>query len=166
MRGEASQGEKSVGWRLADLESSVSSVLPANAIVADYVVVGGGQAGYHAAAALRRREASGKILIISDEAHLPYDRVPLSKDYLVDKRPREKLFFKPKEFYESQKIEVIFGKRVTGLDRSERVVRLEDGTEISYRRLLLATGGRPRVLSLPGSNLSGIHYLRTIDDCE
>ncbi len=151
---------------MADLEKSVSSALTGNPLDADYVVVGGGQAGYYAAAALRKRESSGRILIISDEAHLPYDRVPLSKDYLVDKRPREKLFFKPKEFYESQKIEVISGKRVTELDKSERVVRLEDGAEVAYRRLLLATGGRPRVLTLPGSTLRGIHYLRTIDDCE
>src|SRR3989442_297074 len=132
----------------------------------EHVIVGGGQAGFYASTAIRRRNASARIVLICDEAHLPYDRVPLSKDYLVDKRPREKLFFRPKEFYENQKIEVISGKRATKLDKSGRVVRLEDDTEIAFGRLLLATGGRPRILPLPGSDLGGIHYLRTIDDCE
>ncbi|TLX96685.1 MAG: hypothetical protein E6K96_05440 [Thaumarchaeota archaeon] len=133
---------------------------------ADDVIVGGGQAGFYASTAITRRDPSARVVLICDEPHLPYDRVPLSKDYLVDKRPREKLFFRPKEFYENQKIEVISGKRATKLDRSGRVVRLEDDTEIAFGRLLLATGGRPRILPLPGSDLVGIHYLRTIDDCE
>src|SRR5438445_6791110 len=133
---------------------------------ADHVIVGGGQAGFYASTAIKRRDASAMVVLICDEAHLPYDRVPLSKDYLVDKRPREKLFFRPREFYENQKIEVISGKRATKLDKSGRVVRLEDDTEVAFGRLLLATGGRPRILSLPGSDLGGIHYLRTIDDCE
>ncbi|TLX97894.1 MAG: hypothetical protein E6K89_01880, partial [Thaumarchaeota archaeon] len=59
---------------------------------ADHVIVGGGQAGFYASTAIRRRDASARVLLICDEAHLPYDRVPLSKDYLVDKRPREKIF--------------------------------------------------------------------------
>jgi len=133
---------------------------------ADDVIVGGGQAGFYASTAITRRDPSARVVLICDEPHLPYDRVPLSKDYLVDKRPREKLFFRPKEFYENQKIEVISGKRATKLDKSGRVVRLEDDTEIAFGRLLLATGGRPRILPLPGSDLGGIHYLRTIDDCE
>ena len=133
---------------------------------ADDVIVGGGQAGFYASTAITRRDPSARVVLICDEPHLPYDRVPLSKDYLVDKRPREKLFFRPKEFYENQKIEVISGKRATKLDKSGRVVRLEDDTEIAFGRLLLATGGRPRILPLPGSDLVGIHYLRTIDDCE
>ncbi|TMQ00839.1 MAG: FAD-dependent oxidoreductase [Thaumarchaeota archaeon] len=141
-------------------------MMPPQSTDADHVIVGGGQAGFYASTAIRRRNASAKIVLICDEAHLPYDRVPLSKDYLVDKRPREKLFFRPKEFYENQKIEVISGKRATKLDKSGRVVRLEDDTEVAFGRLLLATGGRPRILPLPGSNLGGIHYLRTIDDCE
>src|SRR6266705_2446489 len=116
-----------------------------HSIDADYAIVGGGQAGFYASTALRRRDASAKILLICDEAHLPYDRVPLSKDYLVDKRAREKLFFRPKEFYHDQKIEVISGKRATKLDKSGRVVRLEDDTEVAFGRLLLATGGRPRI---------------------
>ena len=133
---------------------------------ADHVIVGGGQAGFYASTAIRRRDASATVVLICDEPHLPYDRVPLSKDYLTDKRPREKLFFRPKEFYENQRIEVISGKRAKKLDKSGRVLKLEDDTEIAFKRLLLATGGRPRILPLPGSNLGGIHYLRTIDDCE
>src|SRR2546425_6595552 len=133
---------------------------------ADHVIVGGGQAGFYASTAIKRRDASARVVLICDEAHLPYDRVPLSKDYLVDKRPREKLFFRPKEFYENQKIEVISGKRATKLDKSGRVLKLDDDTEFAFKRLLLATGGRPRKLALPGSDLGGIHYLRTIDDCE
>jgi 3-phenylpropionate/trans-cinnamate dioxygenase ferredoxin reductase subunit len=137
-----------------------------HSIDADHVIVGGGQSGFYALTAIRRRDTSGRVVLVCDEPHLPYDRVPLSKDYLVDKRPREKLFFRPKEFYENQKVEVISGKRATRLDKSGRVLKLEDDTEIAFKRLLLATGGRPRVLALPGSNLAGIHYLRTIDDCE
>jgi len=103
---------------------------------------------------------------VSDERHLPYDRVPLSKDYLVDRRARERVFLRTREFYDKEKIEIISGSRATKLDVKAKTITLDNDAQVTFRRLLLAMGGRPRVLQLPGPQLSGIHYLRTLDDCD
>jgi len=105
-------------------------------------------------------------LLVSDEQHLPYDRVPLSKEYLMRKLPRESLFLQEKEFYQEQRVEVLLGRRVQRLNLKARSALLDDDRELEFNRVLLATGGRPRRLSLPGGDLPGIHYLRTIDDSD
>lgn len=105
-------------------------------------------------------------MLVSRERHLPYDRVPLSKEYLMGKIQRENLFLQEKEFYQEQRVEVLLSRSVERLDVNTRTAFLDDGRELEFDRLLLATGGRPRRLSIPGSDLLGIHYLRTIDDSE
>lgn len=116
--------------------------------------------------AIRSRDRKGRIMLVSNEQHLPYDRVPLSKEYLMGKLPRESLFLQEAEFYQQHNVEVLLGRRVQRLNVDARSALLNDGRELKFDRLLLATGGRPRRLSIPGGNLPGIYYLRTIDDSE
>ena len=132
----------------------------------DYLIVGGGVAGGHAAYAIRKRDRTGRMVVVSDESQLPYDRVPLSKEYLAGKRKRKELFFKRDSYYSRNKVEVIRRHRAEALDVSSKTIRLDDGRKLSYKRLLLATGGRPRKLQLPGSDLAGIYYLRSLEDCD
>ena len=123
---------------------------------ADYLIVGGGVAGGHAAYAIRKQDSTGRIVVVSDERQFPYDRVPLSKEFLTGKRKRKELFFKGDSYYPRNKVEVIRERRAEALDVSSKTLRLDDGQAFSYKRLLLATGGRPRKLQLPGSDLAGI----------
>lgn len=116
--------------------------------------------------AIRSRDRKGRIMLVSNEQHLPYDRVPLSKEYLMGKLPRESLFLQEAEFYQEHNVEVLLGRRVQRLNVDARSALLNDGRELKFDRLLLATGGRPRRLSIPGGNLPGIYYLRTKDDSE
>ncbi|HEX5358407.1 MAG TPA: FAD-dependent oxidoreductase, partial [Candidatus Nitrosotalea sp.] len=132
----------------------------------DYVIVGGGLAGSHAAQAIRENDPNRSILLISGENHLPYDRVPLSKNYLLGKMKSEVLYAKKLNFYEDQKIELLVGHKATKLDPKNHVVDIDDDSQIGYKKLLLATGGRARQLSIPGSDLKGVFYLRTIDDAD
>jgi 3-phenylpropionate/trans-cinnamate dioxygenase ferredoxin reductase subunit len=137
---------------------------------ADYLIIGGGLAGGHALLSIRKKDTRGKVVLVTSEPHLPYDRVPLSKTYLMDKVGREKLFVKTKEFYEQQKVEVLTQTKVLDLDPKSKTVTLNNDKigdrELSFGKLLLATGGSPKKLPLPGSDLGGIYYLRTLDDCE
>ncbi|MDG7008914.1 MAG: FAD-dependent oxidoreductase [Nitrososphaerota archaeon] len=133
---------------------------------ADYLIVGGGVAGGHAAYAIRKQDRTGRIVVVSNERQFPYDRVPLSKEFLGGKRKRKELFFKGDSYYPRNKVEVIRGRRAEALDVSSKTLRLDDGQAFSYRRLLLATGGHPRKMQLPGSDLAGIYYLRTLEDCD
>ena len=130
----------------------------------DYVIIGGGLAGSHAAQAIRANDPDGSILLVSDENHLPYDRVPLSKNYLMGKMKSEVLYVKQSNFYADQKIELLVGSKATKLDPENHTVYLGNGTKVNYKKLLLATGGQARRLSIPGSDLKGVFYLRTIND--
>ena len=132
----------------------------------DYVIIGGGLAGSHASQAIRENDQNGSILLITDENHLPYDRVPLSKNYLLGKMKSDVLYVKKSNFYADQKIELLVGHKATKLDPKNHVIDIGDGSQISYKKLLLATGGRTRRLSIPGSDLKGVFYLRTIDDAD
>jgi len=133
---------------------------------ASYVIVGGGLAAVAAADALRRRDKEGRIVMISNEPHAPYDRVPLSKDYLLGKIERDDIFLRRARFYERGNIELMLGQGVTSLDLDQRRVALASGDYISFNQLLLATGGRPRRLPIPGDDLHGVFYLRNIEDTE
>ena len=133
---------------------------------ADYVILGGGVAGGHAVFGIRKLDKSGRIVVVNAEDQFPYDRPPLSKEYLAGKMKRRELFFRADSYFSRNKVEFVKGRQAQGLDVSRRSVTLDDGSELSYGRLLLATGGTARKLDLPGSDLGGILYLRTLQDCD
>ena len=108
----------------------------------------------------------GRIVIISNEPHAPYDRVPLSKDYLLGNIERDDIFLRRARFYERGKIELMLGQPVTALELDQRRVALASGDHVSFDKLLLATGGRPRRLPIPGDDLQGVFYLRNVEDTE
>ena len=131
-----------------------------------YVIIGGGLAATAAIDAIRRRDKTGRLALIGAEVHLPYDRVPLSKDYLLGRMEREDVFLRRPRFYERHRVERFLGQSATAVDASARTVMLDNGDEVGFEKLLLATGGRPRRLSITGADLDGIHYLRTLEDSD
>jgi 3-phenylpropionate/trans-cinnamate dioxygenase ferredoxin reductase subunit len=130
-----------------------------------FVLVGGGYSSSRTADCLRKEGFGGRIVIVSEEAHLPYSRPPLCKKALVTDMDIGRLPLRHSAFYERSGIELILGNRVVAIDRAARRVKIEDGQSMDYDKLLLATGGRPRRLSIPGSDLAGIHVIRTFEDC-
>lgn len=134
--------------------------------MAAMVIVGAGHAAGQAAASLRQEGFDGEIIILGDERHIPYQRPPLSKQYLAGEHGLEKVHLRPAKFYEDKNITVRTGVRVQSIDTSAATVTTDDGETIGYDKLLLATGGRVRELTIPGHDLRGIHYLRGIDDVD
>jgi len=130
------------------------------------VIVGGGQAAVQAIDTLRRKGFTGELVLIGDEPWLPYQRPPLSKKYLAGALERERLLLRPQHFYESHSVVAQLGRRVEEVSRSEQRLRLDDGSTLAYDALLLATGSRPRPLVVPGADLEGTYFLRTIADVE
>ena len=130
------------------------------------VIVGGGLAGATAAFALRERGMDGRIVIVSEEPQLPYERPPLSKTYLRGEQPLDDAFVKPAAEYESRSIELLSGRRAVQLDPVARRVNLDDGSDLAYGALLIATGSAPRRLDVEGGDLAGIHLLRTAADAD
>jgi NADPH-dependent 2,4-dienoyl-CoA reductase/sulfur reductase-like enzyme/nitrite reductase/ring-hydroxylating ferredoxin subunit len=128
------------------------------------VVVGGGAAGEAAAEMLRREGYSGPITMLSDDDAPPCDRPNLSKDYLAGNAPEEWIPLRPLEFYREQGIELRLGTRAVAIHANAREVELADGSRHGYGALLLATGAEPVRLTLPGSDLPHMHYLRTLAD--
>jgi len=135
-------------------------------MTSNFVIVGGGLAGAKAAEALRLQGFGGAITLLCKESHLPYERPPLSKGFLQGKDPLDSVFVHPREWYAEQSIDVREGTEVVAVDAASHEVRLADGSALAYDRLLLATGSVPRRLSVPGAELSGVHYLRAIEDSE
>ncbi len=133
---------------------------------ATYVIVGGGLAGFNAIPAIRERDPEGRIVLVTDERERPYDRVPLSKRYLQGALSRNGVFLRPLEFYEENRVELVTGRKAMKLDVEAKALSLDDGRDLRYEKLLLATGGEPRRLVLPGADLRGIHYLRTLEDSD
>ena len=129
-----------------------------------YLLIGGGLASSQAAKELRRQDPAAAITLVGDESHVPYDRPPLSKDFLRGEKSRDQLFFDSPETLREQRISLVLGIPVQRLDPGRRVATLGDGGTIQFQKCLLATGGRPLRLSIPGSDLPEIHYLRTLDD--
>lgn len=125
-----------------------------------HVIVGAGHAARRAAETLRARDADARIVVIGAEPHAPYDRPVLSKDALLADDGACKAFVREPGWYAAQRIELRLATTVTGVDRARRNVRLHDGSEIRYDRLLLATGSRVRKFDAPVP----LHYLRTLDD--
>ena len=128
------------------------------------VIAGAGHAAGQLAASLRQKSFPGTITLVGDESWPPYQRPPLSKRFLAGELPAERLFFKPPAFYAAQHIDVVTGSRIASVERSHRCVVTASGERIGYDTLVLATGSRPRHLRIPGSDLEGVHYLRSIDD--
>lgn len=129
------------------------------------IIVGAGHGGYQVAASLRQAGFSGRICLINDEAHLPYQRPPLSKAYIKGSAGPESLMFRPERFYHDQTIELIAGRAVS-IDRAGRKVLLASGETLPYGHLILATGARNRLLDLPNANLPDVKYLRILDESE
>jgi 3-phenylpropionate/trans-cinnamate dioxygenase ferredoxin reductase subunit len=131
-----------------------------------HVVVGGGMAGAKAVAALREEGFDGEIVLLGNEEESPYERPPLSKDYLRGETSREDARVHPEAFYDDAGIDLRTGVEVIALDPAARQVELRGGERVGYDRLLLATGSEPRRLSLPGAELDGVHYLRDLADAD
>lgn len=129
------------------------------------IIVGAGHGGYQVAASLRQSGFSDRIRLINDEAHLPYQRPPLSKAYIKGSAGPESLMFRPERFYHDQTIELITGRAVS-IDRAGRKVLLASGETLAYGHLVLATGARNRLLDLPNANLPDVKYLRILDESE
>ena len=130
------------------------------------VVIGAGQAAGQAAASLRQEGYEGPVTILGDEAQAPYQRPPLSKAYLSGEIGMDRVLVRPEKFYHDKDITLKTNTRVVSIDRGNKAVTTEAGDTIHYTKLLIATGSRPRILTIPGSDLPGIHYLRTIDDVD
>jgi len=130
------------------------------------VIVGAGHAAGQAAASLRQDGYEDEIILIGDEPFVPYQRPPLSKAYLSGEQGIERVYLRPEKFYHDKNVTVKTSTTVTAIDTAAKTVTTSTGETVSYDKLLIATGGRPRKLNIPGSDLAGIHYLRTIADVD
>jgi 3-phenylpropionate/trans-cinnamate dioxygenase ferredoxin reductase subunit len=130
------------------------------------VIVGAGLAGASAAATLRQEGFDGEVLLIGAEPQFPYERPPLSKQYLRGEMPFEKMLVRPAEFYAQNRLETLLGVRVAGVEPSERTIELQSGQRIHYDKLLLATGVRTQRPPIPGLNLPGVLALRSMTDAD
>jgi len=131
-----------------------------------FVIVGAGLAGAKAAETLREEGFDGPVILIGDEAERPYERPPLSKDYLLGKAERDSIFVHAQDWYREHDVDLRLGTDVTGIDRAAHEVVLADGTRVGYGKLLLTTGSSPRRLQVPGGGLHGVHYLRRAKDSD
>jgi 3-phenylpropionate/trans-cinnamate dioxygenase ferredoxin reductase subunit len=129
------------------------------------LIVGAGHAGFQVAASLRQAGYKDRVAVINDEAHLPYQRPPLSKAYLKGTGGPDTLMFRPRKFYDDQNIELI-SDRVVAIDRAARKLKLASGSALDFGHLVLATGARNRLLDIPNANLPNVRYLRILDDSE
>jgi 3-phenylpropionate/trans-cinnamate dioxygenase ferredoxin reductase subunit len=130
------------------------------------VIVGGGVAGGNAAATLRGEGFRGRIVIISQEPGVPFGRPPLSKTYLRSVEELEGWYVRPAGWYEEHDVDLLSESGVVAVDAAAHMVVLGSGEELTYQKILIATGGRNRRLRLPGAELPGILYLRTVADCD
>jgi len=128
------------------------------------VIAGAGHAAGQVVATLRQKKFDGRITMIGEESWYPYQRPPLSKKFLAGEMLAERLYFKPETFYDNPNIDVQLNEKITAIDPATRSVNTQGGHTFNYDHLVIATGSRPRVLSLPGAELKGVHYLRSIDD--
>src|SRR4051794_21953635 len=131
-----------------------------------FVIVGGGLAGAKAAETLREEGFAGRLVLVGAEAERPYERPPLSKDYLRGESARDTVFVHPEGFYAEHDIELRLDSPAASLDPAGRTVVLGDGEALRYDALLLATGAEPRRLPVPGAELDGVLYLRELRDSD
>src|SRR5689334_18723880 len=131
-----------------------------------FIIVGASLTGAKAAEELRERGFDGRVLLIGAEPERPYERPPLTKDYLRGESPRAKAYVHEEGFYAQHQIELVTSATVTAIDPAASKVTLADGRELGFDRLLLATGAEPRRIPVPGADLDGVYYLRTLADCD
>jgi 3-phenylpropionate/trans-cinnamate dioxygenase ferredoxin reductase component len=131
-----------------------------------FVIVGASLAGAKAAETLRAEGFDERVVLIGAEDERPYERPPLSKDYLRGEAERETVYVHPEGFYSDHDIELRLGRTAVSVDVAGSEVALDDGERLRYDRLLLATGAEPRRLSIPGGDLDGVLYLRSVADCD
>src|SRR6266851_3058597 len=131
-----------------------------------YVIVGASLAGAKAAETLRDEGFEGTIVLVGDEMERPYERPPLSKDYLLGKAAKSSIYVHEEGWYAGHDVDLLLGTAVTAIDRSGSRIELADGSAITYDRLLLTPGASPRRLDVPGGDLGGVRYLRTAGDSE
>ncbi len=129
-----------------------------------FVVVGAGLAGAKAVEALRDKDFDGRIVLVGEEHQLPYERPPLSKEFLAGKKTLDDFTVKPPSWYREHESDLRLGDRVASVDPSGHSVTLSDGSSLGYDKLLLATGSRSRRLPIPGADAPRVHYLRTVED--
>lgn len=132
----------------------------------DTVIVGAGHGGAQAAISLRQQDFTGTIALVGAEASLPYERPPLSKEYLTGEKPFERLLIRPAEFWAEKDVTLMPGTRVVSIDPAARQITAADGTAIGYQQLIWAAGGTPRRLDCDGADLAGVHVLRTRADSD
>jgi len=131
-----------------------------------FVIVGGGLAAAKAAETLRDEGFAGRVVIISDDPERPYERPPLSKGLLLGSAERDSTFVHEADWYTKNDVDLRTGIRAEAIDKDAHEVVLAGGERVGYSRLLLATGARPRRLPVPGADLDGVHYLRTLADSD
>src|ERR1700742_50533 len=131
-----------------------------------FAVVGGGLAGAKAAEALRDKDFDGHVVLFAAEDHLPYERPPLSKEYLAGKKGLADFTTATAAWYRDHHVELQPGTEVAAIDVGAHTVSLPDGSNVRYDKLLLATGSQPRRPPLPGADADGVYYLRTVDNAD
>jgi 3-phenylpropionate/trans-cinnamate dioxygenase ferredoxin reductase subunit len=129
-----------------------------------HLIVGASLAGAKAAETLRAEGFDGPLIMIGQESERPYERPPLSKEYLLGKAERDRIYVHPPQWYAEHDVDLRLGVTVTGLSPGSHEVSLADGSRTGYSKLLLTTGSSPRRLTLPGADLGGVRYLRTVQD--
>ena len=132
----------------------------------DVLIVGSGHGGAQAAIALRQLKYEGSIAIVGRETELPYERPPLSKDYLAGEKPFERMLIRPAAFWEERGVELLPGREVTDVDPEAHVARCSSGEAFRYGKLVWAAGGNPRQLTCAGSGLRGVHSVRCRSDVD
>ncbi|MGH3674547.1 MAG: NAD(P)/FAD-dependent oxidoreductase [Mycobacterium sp.] len=131
-----------------------------------FLIVGGGLAGAKAAEALRDKDFDGDVVVFAMEERLPYERPPLSKEYLAGKKTLDAFTVQPAAWYRDHHVDLRLGTEVTSIDPHGHTVTLPDESTLHYDRLLLATGSAPRRPPIPGADADRVHYLRTVDDSD
>lgn len=133
---------------------------------ADVIIVGSGHAGAQAAISLRQHGFEGSVLIVSRDRELPYERPPLSKEYLAGDKPFERILIRPEQFWSDKDIELQLETQVVKIEAAKHEVTLESGASIGYGKLIWAAGGAPRTLTCSGWDLKGVHSVRTREDVD
>ncbi|HEU4426003.1 MAG TPA: FAD-dependent oxidoreductase [Pilimelia sp.] len=131
-----------------------------------FVIIGASLAGAKAAETLRGEGFAGRVVLIGDEDFVPYERPPLSKDFMLGRQPVEKAYVHDAKWYDENKVELLLGRRATAVDPDAHTVTLDGGESLTYDKLLLATGSRVRTLNVSGTDAEGVHYLRTAKQAE
>ena len=131
-----------------------------------FVILGAGQAGAQAAATLRQRGFAGRLTLVGSEPYPPYHRPPLSKKFLAGELPLERMLIKPESFFAAREIDLLLNTTAETLHLDAREIALSNGPPLAYDKLLLALGSEVRRLAVPGHELPGVHYLRTVADVQ